>query len=127
MQEGPGQGTIEILDDIDNVEKLLSAQKSRLADATADDVVIRGLAHGVLHDNSGMDAKLGGRERRAVCVGGERQAGPGQRGRAANLPLVHAAVRERFLAGGGYRPAALRGLRYRLFDEDEPKPPARKG
>ena len=69
VQEGPGQGTIEILDDIDNVKKLLSAQKSRLADATADDVMIRGLAHGVLHDNSGMDAKLGGRERRAVCVG----------------------------------------------------------
>ena len=69
VQEGLGQGTIEILDDIDNVKKLLSAQKSRLADATADDVVIRGLAHGVLHDNSGMDAKLGGRERRAVCVG----------------------------------------------------------
>ena len=38
-----------------------------------------------------------------------------------DLPLVHSAVRERFLAVAGYRPATLRGLRYRLFDEAEPE------
>ena len=57
-------GDIEIRDGIDDIKRLLGAQTSRLAD----DVVIRGLAHGVLHENSGLDAKLGGREPRAVCV-----------------------------------------------------------
>ena len=44
-----------------------------------------------------------------------------------DLPLMHSAVRERFLAVAGDCPAALRGLRYRLFDEDEPKSPVLEG
>ena len=120
-------GDIEIQDDIDNIKKLLSTQKTRLADVTADDVVIRGLAHGVLHENSGMDAKLGGLEPRAVCVVENDRPVAVRQDASEDLPLVHAAVRERFLAVAGYRPAALRGLRYRLFDEDEPKPPVLEG
>lgn len=120
-------GDIEIRDEIDDIKALLAAQKSRLADVTADDVVIRGLAHGVLHENSGLDAKLGGREPRAVCVVENDRPVAVREDAAEDLPLVHAAVRERFLAVAGYRPAALRGLRYRLFDEDEPQPPILEG
>ena len=118
---------IEIRDGIDDIKKLLGAQKSRLADVTADDVMIRGLAHGVLHENSGLDAKLGGREPRAVCVVENDRPVPVREDAPEDLPLVHSAVRERFLAVAGYRPAALRGLRYRLFDEDAPKPPVLEG
>ena len=120
-------GDIEIRDEIDDIKALLAAQKSRLADVTADDVVIRGLAHGVLHENSGLDAKLGGREPRAVCVVENDRPVEVREGAAEDLPLVHAAVRERFLSVAGYRPAALRGLRYRLFDEDAPQPPVLEG
>ena len=118
---------IEIRDKIDDIKELLGAQKSRLADVTADDVVIRGLAHGVLHENSGLDAKLGGREPRAVCVVENDRPVEVREGTAEDLPLVHSAVRERFLTVAGYRPAALRGLRYRLFDKDEPQPPILEG
>ncbi len=89
--------------------------------------LIRGLAHGVLHENSGLDAKLGGREPRAVCVVENDRPVAVRDDAPEDLPLVHAAVRERFLAVPGYRPAALRGLRYRLFDEDEPKPRVLEG
>ena len=120
-------GDIEIRDGIDDIKRLLAAQTSRLADVTADDVVIRGLAHGVLHENSGLDAKLGGREPRAVCVVENDRPVPVRKDAPEDLPLVHSAVRERFLAVAGYRPAALRGLRYRLFDEDEPESPVLEG
>ena len=114
---------IEIQDDIDSIKRLLSAQESRLADVTADDVVIRGLAHGVLHENSGLDAKLGGREPRAVRVVENDRPVAVRPDAPEDLPLVHAAVRERFLAVAGYRPAALRDLRYRLLDPDDRKSP----
>ena len=116
---------ITVLDDIDSIRRLLSVQKPRLADVKADDVVIRGLAHGVLHENSGLDAKLGGREPRAVFVAENDR--PVKVKKDTDLPLVHSAVKERFMTVGGYRPAALRGLRFRLFYEDKPKSPVLEG
>ena len=114
-------GDIEILDGIDDIKKLLAAKTSRLADVTADDVVIRGLARGVLHENSGLDAMLGGRELRAVCVVENDRPVSVREDAPEDLPLVHSAVRGGSWRSPGNRPAALRGLRYRLLDEDERK------
>ena len=55
-------------------------------DVTAADIVIRGLAHSVLHANSGLDATLGGREPRAVCV--VENDRPVRQDVSEDLPLV---------------------------------------
>ena len=86
---------------------------SQLSELTVDDVVIRPLVTGVMHSHSGILAKID--EPRRVCVhDGDRPA-------RNVLPLVHWAVRDRFRTVPGYRPPALRGLKYKLLLENGDK------
>ena len=96
------------------------AQGDRLADITADDVVVRPVIHGVLHPNiSGLKKKVVQDEPRAVYMyDKDRPVRIEDRENAetGDIPLVHPAVMERFSKIGGYRPPALRGRMFRLFD-----------
>ena len=97
-----------------SVRRLLAQQGSQLADLTADDVAIHPLINGVMHLHSGLAAKAVDQEPRAVYVSDNDR--PSRDPDA--VPLVHWSVKERFDTVTGYRPAALRGLRYRLLLED---------
>ena len=74
-----------------------------------DDVAIRPLIDGPLHRHSGPLVEWGGRRPRKVRVNRNDQA-------SDELPCVHVSVLKRFRDVMDYRPAALRGLRYRLVD-----------
>ena len=109
-------GRIEIADgsDGERIRQLLRAQGRELGCVTADDVIMRPVAAGVLHPNSqGVLAQAGGLEPRTVCV--HRNDRPIRRPGPAETPLVHEAVKTRFHAVPGYRPVPLRGIQYRLF------------
>lgn len=94
----------------DAIRRLLESQKSELADLEVDDIAINPLVHGILHANSGVTT-LPGQEPRKVYVS-DNDA----RSRDPNdLPLVHYSVKERFDSVAGYRPAALRGLTFKLL------------
>lgn len=113
------------------ITALLKAQTPRLADITVDDVVIRKLPHGVLHENSGLDATLGGREPRAVYITENdrpvKTHDPRDPRDPRDLPLVHSAILDRFETVAGYRPPALRGVGFRLFFEDNRPPIVMEG
>ena len=84
------------------------------AELTADDIAIHPLVNGVMHLHAGLVAKAVDQEPRAVYVSDNDRP---SRNRNA-VPLVHWTVKERFDTVTDYRPAALRGLRFRLLLED---------
>ncbi len=100
-------------DDSEEVANLLSRLKAsheELADIDVDDVISRPLIDGPAHEHSGAIVKVGGRAHRHVRVNEDDHA-------AQVLPLVHKSVLERFRKIPGYRPPALRGLTFCLWDE----------
>ena len=96
-----------------DIHELLESQKSKLAELEVDDIALNPLVHGILHANSGVTT-LPGQAPRKVYVS-DNDA----RSRDPNdLPLVHYSVKERFDSVAGYRPAALRGLTFKLLLKD---------
>ena len=96
--------------EIDTLLKSLKAQDNELADIEIDDVISRPLIDGPAHEHSGAMVKVGGRAHRHVRV--NRNDSPSQ-----TRPLVHKSVLDRFRKVPGYRPPALRGLTFKLWDE----------
>lgn len=100
--------------DSNSIRRLLAQQGPQLAELTADDIAIHPLVNGVMHLHSGLVAKAVDQEPRAVYVSDNDRPS-----RAPDaLPLVHWSVKERFDTVTDYRPAALRGLRFRLLLAD---------
>ena len=108
------QGDLSITQgDSVSIRRLLARQGPQLADLTADDLAIHPLVNGVMHLHAGLVAKAIDQEPRAVYVSDDDR--PSRDPHA--LPLVHGSVKERFDRVTDYRPAALRGLRFRLLLE----------
>lgn len=97
-----------------SIRRLLAQQGPQLAELTADDIAVHPLVNGVVHLHAGLVAKAVDQEPRAVCVSDNDR--PSRDPDAA--PLVHWSVKERFDQVTDYRPAALRGLRFRLLLAD---------
>lgn len=97
-----------------SIRQLLAQQGSQLAELTADDIAIHPLVNGVMHLHAGLVAKAVDQEPRAVYVSDNDRPS----GNRNAVPLVHWSVKERFDTVTDYRPAALRGLRFRLMLED---------
>ena len=93
------------------VTRLLDAQGEALAGLAADDVAIHPMADGPLHAHSGLMVSAGGEEPRRVRVNDNDVKSKD----ADDLPIVHHSVRQRFQEVADYRPAALRGLKFRLL------------
>ncbi len=89
---------------------LLQDQGEGLPVMEVDDFVIHPMANGVLHGHDGFMAKVGGQTPRMVCVNHNDRPDP------KKLPLIHASAAERFHRVPGYRPAALRGLKFSLLE-----------
>ena len=100
--------------DSGSIRQLLARQGSQLAELTADDIAIHPLVNGVMHLHAGLVAKAVDQEPRAVYVSDNDRPS----GNRNAVPLVHWSVKERFDTVTDYRPAALRGLRFRLLLED---------
>ena len=97
-----------------SIRRLLEQQGPQVADLTADDIALHPLVNGVMHLHAGLVAKAVDQEPRAVYVSDNDR--PSRDPDA--VPLVHWSVKERFDTVTAYRPAALRGLRFRLLLED---------
>ncbi len=89
-------------------------QGKQLADIEADDVVVHPMVSGRMHTHGGLLAKAGDQEPRAVHVCDHDR--PSRR--REDVPLVHWSVKERFDRVPDYRPAALRGVKFRLLGKD---------
>ena len=101
---------IRIEKDSQKIDTLHALKQS--SELTKDDVVIRSVVEGVLHAHSGVLAEVGDQEPRRVCVNVE-DIPDGNK-----LPLIYWTVWKRFHDVPGYRPVALRGLKYTLLKED---------
>ena len=96
------------------IRALLRQQGAQLEELSADDIAIHPLVNGVMHLHTGLVARAGDQEPRAVHVSDNDR--PTRRG--GEFPLIHCSVKERFDASVAYRPPALRGLEFRLLLED---------
>lgn len=110
---------IELADGMNSgvIEKLLTDQRLDAEEITADDVIVYPLARGVVHVHE--DSRLP-RELRSVHVCEDDDAVVGD---DAYLPLLHESVKDRFDAVAGYRPAAVRGVKFRLLKDGDPSAP----
>ena len=100
----------------DNAEigELFQQHGDTLPDLDVDDIVVNPISHGVVHEHSGLIAKAGGLKPRRVCVSdGDHPSKQEQ-----DIPLLHHSVRDRFEGVSHYRPAALRGLKFKLLLSD---------
>ena len=94
-----------------DIARLLGTQQGALANIQLDDVAIYPLIHGTLHAHTDAAANLMSREVRSIHVNRDDERSPD----ASDLPLLHHSVAARFAAVPDYRPAALRGIAYRLL------------
>lgn len=96
------------------VQELFAEQKDGFSGLAMDDVMINPQVNSAVHRHSGLLAKVGDQEPRMVCVNREDRPSA----QKEDLPILHWSVKERFDAVADYRPAALRGLKFRLLRRD---------
>jgi len=95
--------------DANGIRDLFEQQKDGLEGLEIDDVAVHPL-NGMMHLHSGF--LTGSQEPRVVCVNAN------DRPCKDELPILHYSVKERFQKAINYRPAALRGLEFRLLLDD---------
>ena len=94
------------------LNELKEREPTKYRDIEADDIVIHPMVTGTLHVHRGLVARIedeGGPKSRIVRVNDNDEASPGE------YPLVHHSVKERFGRVPGYRPASLRGVKFKLL------------
>ena len=92
----------------------LLGQQSELSGLEVDDISLNPMANGVMHGHSGLLAKMGDQDPRAVYVADNDRPSKNE----LDLPILHHSVKERFFAVPDYRPSALRGLKFKLLQAD---------
>ena len=97
-----------------SIHKLLAKQDAALAGLDADDIAIHPLINGPLHAHTGAMAAILDQDVRSIYVSdNDRPSKP------EDLPILHESVGKRFDKVPDYRPAALRGLKFRLWEGDK--------
>ena len=94
------------------LNELKERETTKYQDIEADDIVIHPMVTGTLHVHRGLVARIedeGEPKSRIVRVNDNDEASPGE------YPLVHHSVKERFGRVPGYRPASLRGVKFKLL------------
>ncbi len=108
----------QINKDQDNPERILEAwlpnRGNALPGIEVDDLLVHPMVHGALHSHSGLMVKVGKEAPRKVCVRIDDHPSSDP----LDAPIVHHSVGARFAQVSGYRPNALRGLRFRLLLPD---------
>ena len=98
-----------------SIRKLLAEQDDALAGLDADDIAINPLVNGPLHAHAGAMAAVLDQDARSIYVSDNDRPSKA----AADLPILHASVGQRFIQVPDYRPAALRGLKFRLWEDGQ--------
>ena len=101
----------------DAVPKLLENQGDAIAGLDADDIVVHPLIDGPLHAHTGLMAAALDQDVRNICVNDNDRPSKDMR----DLPVLHVSVARRFARVSDYRPAALRGLNFKLLLDDGDK------
>ena len=99
--------------DPDSIRKLLAEQDDALAGLDADDIAVNPLVNGPLHAHTGAMAAMLDQDVRSIYVSDNDRPSKAD----GDLPILHASVGERFIKVPDYRPAALRGLKFRLWED----------
>lgn len=95
-----------------SIHKLLAKQDDALAGLDADDIAIHPLINGPLHVHTGAKAALFDQDARSIYVSDNDRPSKAK----GDLPILHESVGQRFIQVPDYRPAALRGLKFRLWE-----------
>lgn len=95
-----------------SIHKLLAGQDDALAGLDADDIAIHPLVNGPLHTHTGAMAAILDQDARLICVSDNDRPSKAK----GDLPILHESVGQRFIQVPDYRPAALRGLKFRLWE-----------
>ena len=100
--------------DAQSVRGLFGQQNAEaLSGLDVDDIAVNPLVTGQLHTHGGVQASVLDQEVRSIHVSDDDQP-------CADLPVLHVSVQRRFSQVPGYRPPALRGLRFKLlFDSGQ--------
>ncbi|MCY4200682.1 MAG: DUF2235 domain-containing protein [Gammaproteobacteria bacterium] len=98
----------------ESLQTLLRHKGDALPGIEVDDLLVHPMVHGALHSHSGLMVKVGKEAPRRVCV----RVNDHPSSDPADTPIVHHSVGARFAQVSGYRPNALRGLRFRLLMPD---------
>ena len=91
-----------------SVRNLFARHGDELAGLDVDDIAVHPLVNGPLHAHGGMQAAVLAQNVRSVHVCDNDEP-------CADLPILHRSVQRRFMQVPGYRPPALRGLRFKLL------------
>ena len=94
--------------DAASVRALFELQGDTFAGLDVDDIAVHPLAHSPLHAHTGMHAAVLAQEPRSIHVCADDAP-------CEDLPVLHVSVQRRFAQVPGYRPPALRGLRFKLL------------
>lgn len=94
--------------DAASVRALFARHGDALADLDVDDIAVHPLVNAPLHAHGGMQAAVLAQHVRAIHVCDNDAP-------CADLPILHGSVQRRFAQVPGYRPPALRGLRFKLL------------
>ena len=97
-----------------SLQALLRNRGDALPGIDVDDLIVHPMVHGALHSHSGFMVKVGKEAPRQVCV----RINDHPSSDPSDTPIVHYSVGARFAQVSGYRPNALRGLRFRLLLAD---------
>jgi len=98
----------------ESLQALLRNRGNALPGIEVDDLLVHPMVHGALHSHSGLMVKVGKEAPRQVCVRIDDHPSSDP----SDAPVVHHSVGARFAQVSGYRPNALRGLRFRLLLPD---------
>ena len=96
------------------IRPLLKEQGDAIAGLDADDIAVHPLVDGPLHAHAGLMAAALDQDVRTICVNDNDRPSKD----VNDLPVLHVSVAHRFARVPDYRPAALRGLRFKLLLED---------
>ncbi len=100
----------------ENIRALFAKQKNALTGLDEDDIAIKALEHGMVHTHIGVMAALKGAGLcpRSIHVNDNDQPSK----QPDDLPILHYSVKQRFDTVADYRPAAMRGLDFKLLHKD---------
>ena len=90
------------------VRALFEDRRDAFAGLDVDDIAVHPLVNSPLHGPTGMQAAVFAQEPRSIHVCADDAP-------CEDLPVLHACVQRRFAQVPGYRPPALRGLRFKLL------------
>ena len=100
--------------DQSSLHELLEAEGDRMPGIEVDDLLLHPMIHGALHTHAGLMTRVGKERPRQVCVSDNDAPSDDPN----DLPIVHHSVGQRFNKVSGYRPHALRGLRFKQLLPD---------